>query len=428
MALSVANAETQLKNALTPVASVIAETKDRWQTAENTLVTGALGERYPSTAQAIASARAALSSIMSPGTVAGVLRPALLELGEAIGAPSGLSDDQLFDYLEDYYDANSRTIQSRDITYGSISAGGGNTGNGNLYRVTVDRFGNDIESTHVEAKSAECVRDQSSLGSSGRFKEVFRFEGQPAPIDSLDDVDLTKSGNSGIREFPATTPESQTLTNGNLISNNSSGGVTTMFSGWTLSATTGISVDTSTTYIASSGQTAASIKIESTGSGTTMTQTLKALDRSRPYLPLIAWNREDGSGSGVQIRVDWGSKNQTVTAGGAETGWQIFAIDRDVDLWPDNFYEDQQDFKLTFTVSSGYFNVAFIHFIPGVFVDNIPYFLVPGSTPFQKGDTFTWTDSFTSSDSILQKYLVYGFGRHLPHSGTPTVSDPSLPA
>ena len=282
----------------------------------------------------------------------------------------------------------------------------------------------------MEAKSAECVRDQSVLGQSGRFKEVFRFEGQPAPIDSLDDVDLTKSGNAGIREFPATTPESQTLTNGNMTAASSGSGVTTLIPGWTLSATTGISLSTvaAETYIASNGLTKRSIKIESTGSGTTMTQTLRALDRTRPYLPLVAWNREEGSGSGVQIRVDWGSKNQTMTAGGSETGWQIFAVDRDTDLWVDNFYEDQLDFKLTFTVSSGYFNVAFIHFIPGIFVDNIPYFLVPGSTPFQKGDTFTWTDSFTSSDSILQKYLVYGFGRHLPHAGSPTVSDPTLPA
>ena len=50
---------------------------------------------------------------------------------------------------------------------------------------------------------------------------------------------------------------------------------------------------------------------------------------------------------------------------------------------------------------------------------------VGGSTPFLRGDVFTYTDSI-ASDSKIQRWLFRAYGRYLPHATAAgeTVTDP----
>lgn len=429
MPLSYANAITQLKYAAVPYASIVAQSLAKLKTAESDITANSAGERFTLTANAIKSLRNTYSSMIGRDQVRSMLLPAILELADAVDIPSGISIDGVFDLLEDYFNANTKTVKSRGINFGAISSITG-TGTGTIYRLVTDRFTKEIENVHVEAKRIECVSDQTSSGPSGRFNELFRIQGQPAPIDNLDEVTLDNSGLFGLREFNCIGPSSRTLVNGNLTTNNSSGSVTTMFQGWTLSSLTGVSVDTTNVHIADYGLTPASLKVTSAGAGLTITQRYtRGLDRKVPYLPFLAYNRQAGSApAGTQITIAWGSKSQTVTLGGAETGWNLFVVDRDQDLWLDNFYEDQIDFVVSVpTLASGYLNLSFIHFEPMTYVDGLWYAIVPGTTPFKRGDYWTVTDALDSSDSIIQRYLVYAFNRYLPHTGSPSETDPTLP-
>lgn len=426
MTLSVGDSETQLKNALLARASLVAQYVAKYKSAEATLIAGATGEMFNFTIASIKGLRNGLSQLLDAGQWRTDLLPALRELSEAIGLPAGLSNDQMFDLLEEYYDTNSRTIKSRGITNGSVSSVTG-SGTGSVIRLTTDRFGNNIENRRVDAKTIECVADQMTLGATARYKELFRIEGAPAPIDNLDATTMTYSGVFGLREFNSTSPESNTLTNGNFTTNSATGGVTTMFTGWTLDSVTGVLPSTATAHIASYPLTPASAAI--TVATRSFTQRItRPLDRKVPYLPFLAFNASAGSApSGTTIKISWGSKNQTYTIA-SETGWNLFIVDRDADLWVDNFYQDQLEFKVEVPVlASGTLYLSFIHFEPMTQVDGVWYCIIPGATTWVKGDYFTVTDTFTGSDSILQKYLVYAFNRYLPHAGSPTVADPTLP-
>lgn len=429
MALSYADSITQLKYAVRPYASLVAQALAKLKTAESDITSNAAGERFTLTSNAMKSYRNQFSSVIGRDQVRSILLPALLELADAVDIPGSVSVDTMFDLLETYFAANSKSFKSRDINFGTISSITG-TGTGSIYRLLLDRFGNEFENIHVEAKRIECLLDQTTLGPQGRHNEYFKIQGQPEPIDNLDEITFDYSGRYGYSELNTCGTGSKLLQNGNLTTNNTSGSITTMFQGWTLSSLTGVSVDTTNVHIADYGLTPASLKVTSAGVGLTITQRfLRGLDRKTPYLPFLAYNRQAGAApAGTQITIAWGSKSQTLTLGGAETGWNLFVVDRDSDLWCDNFYEDQIDFVVSVpTLASGYLNISFIHFEPLFYNDGCYYIIIPGTTSFKRGDYWTVTDAFTGSDSILQRYIVYAFNRYLPHSGSPSEADPTLP-
>lgn len=428
MTLSVANAEAQLKLAIVFHASLVAQYRDKYLTMEAALVTGNDGDYANESSIALAALRNQLNTMMSKPSVQTILAPKLKDLAKAIGAPAGLSAQQAFFYLKKYYWDTPRTIKSRGITF-DVSFSVSGTGTGQLVRLIKDRKNKNIEAVAVENKTCECILDQVAIGPQGRHNERFRMSGQPVEAgDFISQIGGVLSGVDGIGELNTTGTESKVLKNGNLTSNSASGTTTTMFTNWTLDSTTGVSVDTTNVHIADYGKTAASLKIAA--AGRSITQRLPALPADTPYLPFLAYNRQAGSApAGTEITVAWGSHSQTLTLGGAETGWNYFIPDRDSDLWTNNFYQDQPYFTVSVpTLASGYINLAMFHFYPMVQIGGTWWAIIPGGTPFKKLDNFgTIGDTFAASDSIIQRYLVYGFGEYLNHDGSPDCADPSLP-
>ncbi|RMG22905.1 MAG: hypothetical protein D6732_25275, partial [Methanobacteriota archaeon] len=70
--------------------------------------------------------------------------------------------------------------------------------------------------------------------------------------------------------------------------------------------------------------------------------------------------------------------------------------------------------------------VDWVVFDEMTFFDGSWYFLKAGSTPFRKGDVFTWSDSLTATEGIVQYWIQRLFGVYFPHTtgGTETVIDP----
>lgn len=431
MTLSVADAETQLDKAIVFHASLVAQYRAKFQTMETALIQGNDGDFGADSLIAMQAYRNQLNALMSKSSVQAILLPKLRELSKSIGAPAGTNIQQMFFFLKKYYWDTPRTIKSRDITF-DVSFSVSGTGNGQLVRLVKDRKSKQIEGGFgfaVENKTCECVQDQMTLGPSGRHNEKFRMAGQPAVAgDFISLIGGVVSGDSTVKEFDTTGPDSKVLKNGNLTSNNSAGSVTTMFTNWTLDSLTGSAVDTTNVHIANFGQTAASWKVSA--AGRSLTQRLPSLNSGIPYLPFLAYNRQAGSApAGTQITIAWGSKSQTLTLAGTETGWNYFIVDRDEDLWTDNFYEDQVDFVVSVpTLASGFINISMIHLFPMINIGGTWWAILPGSTPFKKLDNFgTIADSFVSSDSLIQRYLAYAFDEYLNHSGTPDHADPALP-
>ena len=132
--------------------------------------------RGPAAGAIIAAARApsnAVESLISPAAVRAAFTPALQDMAEAISVPDRGFERNMVEW-RDYLRAESDSVNSRDFTLGSFSAGGGNTGNGVPLRLAVDDAGEPLEGQFAEARSLTCIRDQ---GSANEFEEVFRFQG-----------------------------------------------------------------------------------------------------------------------------------------------------------------------------------------------------------------------------------------------------------
>ncbi len=431
MALSFANAMLQLTNSLIVGASMEEKIITAFKAGQATHTTGADGERFVSASTVIQTIRNGLNSVFEQGQFQSLLRPALLEVGEAINAPSAITNDQLFDFIFDFMVTNAQSVEARDITFGSVAAGGGNVGDGTIHRLTVDKNNQNIEAMRgVELKQALIVEDQSSLGQSGRHKEVIRFTGVADTIDNFDRISGTVGGVFAIDQFPVQDEVSRVLRNSSFTTNNSSGTVTTMFPGWTLSSLTGVLPDTTTFFRNNFGVTGASMKVSSTGAGLTFSQKFRGLNLARPYLPILRFNPTVGSApAGTQITIKLGSQPVQTLTTVAETGWNTMVMDLDSDLWVPNFTEDEVELVIGVpTLASGDLYLDEILTEPMNKIDGTWWLPIGGATPFQLDDIFTMTDSFTSSDAILQRFLAYAFSRHLPHSGTPTIADPTLPA
>jgi len=430
MTLSIANAEAQLDDAVVYHASLVSQYQSKFTTMETASIQGNDGDFGAESLAAMQGFRNQLNQLMSKESVQAILLPKIKEMAKAIGAPGNLSVSQMFFFLKKYYGDTPRKIKSRGITFDVAFTTAG-TGSGILVRQITDKWSVQIEGCHVEsAKTCECTQDQLSLGPIGRHNEKFLMEGQPVITgDNISKIVGTVGGSDSIAELQTVGTVSKVLKNGNFTSNNSSGTVTTMFPNWTLDSTTGVAVDTTTVHIADNNLTPASVKIST--ATRSLTQTLPKLDPNRPYLPIVAYNRAAGSApAGTEIKVSWGSKTQTLTLGGAETGFDnYFVPDRDQDLWPDNFYEDQADFKVEIpTLASGYINISMFHLYPMTKVDGTWWAIIPGTTPFQKADNFgNIADSFSGSDSLIQRFLFFAFGEYLYHHSTPDHADPSLP-
>lgn len=397
-----------------------------WDTAMQAIETP-LAERF---ARTLAAHRASFARTVEPAVVAELLDPLLLTYAEVRGlvASSGI---EAIEELRDDLHSRSKSVQTRTFTFGSVTAGGGNTGNGTVNRLTVDRYGYDLEDQAADTKTFECVQDEFS--GAPRAQEVFQVSGG-SRAGEIDLIDMSSSG-LVLRRVPALSA----LDSQNLIDNPSwdrfgtSGGALSSLPGWTAatgSFGTEIERDENNYYRDYQGAPDnVSLKFTAAAKVTQDLSVRRAsLDPRRPYYMQVAYNRAVGSGAG-DLTIRCGANSKAVALS-AQTGWNILRLDLDENLWFDTFNTGTLDIEVELSGTvSGSVLIDDLIFAPMTRFDGAWYAIVGGATRFLREDVFTFADSETGAK--IQHWLWRGYGRRadtriacLPSSGTPTWSDP----
>lgn len=353
-----------------------------------------------------------------------MLAPLLRNYAKVIGTITETDSTAIARRIYDYFVANGLTVNSRNITFASPAAGS-NQGNGTINRLARDERNYLLECIHVEAKRADCIRDEFT--GAVEHEEVFEMRGADREID---DIEIT---GSGLRVEMRAKSARDSLIRNPSFSQTSGSGASFAVTDWTLSAAASFQTDTTNFYRGFRGDTTpASLRIDANANASQdLDVNTVTLDPTRPYYCQIAYNRSIGSGDGL-LTLTMGMQTASVNLASAASGWNVLRIALNSGLWPRNFAAvDDPEIRIEITGrTTGYTLVDDVIFVPMDEFDGTWYTIVGGSTPFvaQYHDTFTWTDSLAATDSIIQYWWWLATGRMLPHNnaGAETWVDPTV--
>jgi hypothetical protein len=402
--------------------------------------------------------RAALSSMLTPNGVAGVLSPVVYEYMRILaadatagmGTGSGFrSFADAFRALYEWYVQKGFTIKSRTITFDTTgTTGNSNTvagvgtivGNGSMSRLTVDQNNFNLEACNVEKKTFRCIQDQNT--GADKEAERFQFIGAAASFDSL----LRTTNAHGSGEASRTTFLSKhagTGDGGSLLNNSSfsdyNASNTPKFSNWTEKNNGAqVSQDTTNFYRDYPGsQISGSLKITSSGSLTvTVTQStsqmrIKNFDPNTPYFLRVMVNKTIGTAVGGNVVVRFGSQTVTTSIASLGANWAEIIVPIGQNHWPKNFDANALTIEIEWAMSAstGYLLVDDCILCPWMQIDGTYWILrqksATGLVNWKLDDTLIFTDTGGApATGKLQYYLfLAGFG-YLPSSGSPTYADP----
>lgn len=377
---------------------------------------------------ALTGLRAGYSAILSVQTVRAALDPQMREYARFIGIPERTDINGILIKLNQNFVDNSKSVEERAFTYGSISAGGSNIGDGLVNRLTVDKDSFNIETVTTDAKEFLCTADEHS--GAREHQEVFEARGAARNFDNLE---VTGSGRIAQISAVSARDTSALVKNPSFSTFTGTAGTPTALGGWlpttapadftnfelVLDSTTGVYRD------GDGATTQYSLKIKTATDG--VDQNLNTLNArfnpNVPYYCQVAWNRSAGSGSGGSIELGLGSQTVQVALA-AQSGWQILRLPLTSGLWFQNWNQEDPKVSVKWTTfSSGYVLIDDFILAPMTQFDGSWFSIVGGETPFLRDDVFTFTDSAT--ESVVQYWLWYAYGLQLPPSGSPTWADPT---
>jgi len=396
----------------------------------------------------VARFRNGCSGLMSPTLARSVIAPCLFEFAALLNSqPSGDATEgfgagyrnpsQLWRALYEYMHSQTQTVESRNITFGSATAGGSNTGNGALSRLNVDQHGYAMEAVTVERKMVRCRQDSSTGVRPG--SEVFEVIGDASSYDNV----LRSTMGSGATSNAVLYSRHAGGGNGGSLLNNGSfadynSGGTPKFTAWTETANGAqISQSTSATYRTTPGSsTPASLEIDGSSGTVTITQPLTAmrrtrLDAERPYF-LRAMVKGDGgtAASGGNFSLSLGSQTVTQAISGLSAGWNEVILPIGQNSWFRNFNEADLSVVVEWTSpTSGTLNVADLVFAPMDFIDG-GYFCIRqnANSPIDwlVDDLFVVEDAGGAPATAKIQYWAWvaGFGYLPSTTGTPTFVEP----
>lgn len=395
--------------------------------------------------------RALLSSAVDSSQALAALEPVMFEYASILSASSTIGYGAGFQNVGDIFAAlyqwlldNSATIQTRAITYTSVSASGSNTGNLGVSRLTVDRFGHDLEACHVEKKMLKCISDQNS--GSQKWAERLEFIGESASFDGLR---LGATGSGEASRTLLTAKHAGSGNGGSQLNNSSFSDFTAsdssdaQFTNWdeTLggaAAYTDITQDTANYYREhpnSSTNGSMKLSMDSAADSITVKQTLtnmraSRLDPNTPYFLRVMWNRSIGSGTVGTVTLKLGANTTVSVAVSAQSGWQELTIPFDKTCWLEEFGQDSFDIEISWANGTGgYILFDDVIFCPWDLVDGT-YWLAHqnNGTPVANlvEDEYYAVDTGGAPGTGILQYWCWASGLgYLPSAATPTISDPS---
>lgn len=398
-----------------------------------------------------ARVRALLSSAVGPAQALAAMRPILFEYAAILSASAtagygGGSRNAVdsFAALYTWLIDSSATVATRNITYTSVSANGSNDGSAGISRLTVDRFGHDLEACHAEKKMFKCVADQNS----GAIKWAERFDslGEVASFDGLQ-IGVTGTGEASrtqiVAKHAGNGPGGSQLNNSSFSSFTASVDSAAQFNNWdetlVTALTTAITQDTDYYYRSHpNANTNGSMKLTLGASHSiTVKQKLtnmrtSRLDSNTPYFLRVMWNRSIGSGAAGTVTLKLGSNATVSVTVAAQTGWQELKIPFDKTCWLEEFGEEDMDIEIGWAGAagtSGYILFDDVIFCPWDRIDGT-YWLVDqaAATPVANlaGDEYYSVDTGGAPGTGILQYWCWRAGLgYLPSSGSPTIADPT---
>ena len=385
---------------------------------------------------ALMAMRSTLASMVGAPIAAAVMVPFLRQIAKSILTRGNLSDSQnIIDELFRYMIDNGERIQSRVPVFSNPATSGTVIGNGQILRLTRDRYNQQMEAFFVEQKRARCIADRSTGTDLGR--EVFNFIGQ---VPSRDDLQRSGSGLdiliAGITTDDSLLSNASWSSFGGTIGTDAPTSLTDWTSSITINSTNYAIQNTAANSFRlapSDGTTPFALRLNAT---TLLTQRLSVrgtkLDQNVPYLLAVAWNRTIGSASGTLV-LRMGANVHTVVTVSAQSNWQITTVPNPIGqgCWYRQFAEEDVEIEIDWTRTAGTLIIDDVILAPGTFFDGAWYWILPASattyTAFRVDDTLTWADSVTSTTGKIQNWFVRAFNRYLPSSNgsSLTWSDPS---
>lgn len=387
-----------------------------------------VGERATDAHDAIGDFRSLIAQALDPGQVQSVMDPLLRQVAEDITTSPNPDGDlaQVWEDLYDYAHTNSHSVESSfasaGASLGTPSAGGGNTGNGDVVRVTVDENGYTLDGWFSDDYTLTCIEDARELGSVGQ--EVFRLEGEAAARDGL------SLAGSGLDEL-ITSMDSRTaqalIRNPSFDASTSTAAVGTPASptaldGWTVAGSlSNLQIDLDTYYIATPGAPRnAGLRFTA---NETISQDLVAINGARfdpdvPYVVGFAMRREN-SATGT-MTATLGGVSRAITIGSqSDDAWTWFWLvsSPGQNNWFKNF--NGNSLTLTFALTSlAVDQIVIDHIVAGP-MTRVGRFGDPrtgrgsmgqyiairsGTTPWVRDDVFTWTDDGEPTTRATNSY------------------------
>lgn len=355
----------------------------------------------------------------------------LRDYAKATLAVPELSAAAIMSRLYDRFIDSTLRVTSRQITFGAPAAGGGNVGNGGIYRLTKDENDFDLEACTVEAKTIKCVADYNS--GTRKHEEQFEIRGVAAARDGLS---LSGSGNKDILRCVSPADALNYLQNASFSDYTGSAGASpSALPGWTPGTNLSnfkIQIGSANTYrdadgISDGDAAQAALEIDATETLTQKLSVRKAsINPNVPYMLEIAWNREIGVASGTLV-LKLGNATVSVAVA-AQTGWQKLRLVLDKKLWFKYWNKTDAAVVIDWTRTGGTLLVDDVTLAPLQPFDGTYYWPIGGSTRFLKDDVFTLSDTGGApATGKLQYWFARLLGRYLPHTtgGGVTWADPS---
>lgn len=398
----------------------------------DTLTQSYEGEHIGTTSSQMNSLRSTLNSMCGISSPTSAI---LIELAR-VGYNSIATDASVaLDDIAKGMIAASETVKNRAWTYGSISAAVGNVGNGTIYRLTTDKYGNTIETGAFPGGvvKAELINDKNTGRPSGTEQAKISGSGV-IPTDYM---------NLGTCPASSLILTAYRAIDGFLIggdfSDAASDGSNVAATGWTFAystVTTKLAIDTNKYYRKlSTGADGVTLKFMDNNTATQYLSALTSIiDTAKPCFLILRYYRYSSCDGTLTLRL--GSKTTTVTLTSvADTTWLDLVIGvSNSDGWYDNFKEDYTGYgaRIEITLASrttGELGIGEIILAQPALYDGKYYLMTAGENnkdhqkDFLQGDSFTFTDSVSNTGRI-QTTLARLYGKHLPHtSGTPTYAD-----
>jgi len=386
----------------------------------DTLSQSYLGNHVGSTTAAVKTLRTAIST-QSVNTA--VLQPIILELAKRGYNSRATAVSDALDDIARGMDALTETVAERNITYGSVTAGGSNVGDGTVLRLTTDEYGNKIEDGAWDGgiTKVEITQDKNTGVSGGSEKGLIYGSGV-TPYDNLEMGDAP----NGSLVVTAMNAANSILTNSD-FETSSGTGATLAFTGWTLSDPEDFSEETTVTY----NDSDQAIEFEDNANILQyIPDASGSLDSSKPAFLIVPFYRVSSCDGTLTIRL--GSQTESVALS-AQSGWNLLVLGvADEKGWYNNFKEDSSDLGVRVQISLASRTTG------SLVIDNVIlaqpsafnskyYMLIAGDSDFINGDYFTFTDSVNGTsggDGRIQFTLSRLFGKYLPHtSGSETYAD-----